>query len=137
MERAKKLQDSCYKMWMLHDIEPEMIDYSTMEVVTDYYILRPENIESLYYLFYHTRDSKYLEMGIIYFESLVEYCRNDVAYAHLKSVKTKEQQDAMESSFLAETLKYFYLLFAPEDTIDFEKIVFNTEAHPLKRWDRQ
>jgi hypothetical protein len=135
VERAVKLQDSCYKMWMLHGIEPEMIDYATMDVITEYYILRPENIESLYYLYVHTRNPKYLEMGKQYFESLVEYCRNDVAYAHLKSVKTKEQQDAMESFFLAETLKYFYLLFAPEDTIDLERIIFNTEAHPLKRWN--
>jgi hypothetical protein len=137
VERALKLQDSCYKMWKLYDIEPEMIDYATMEVITEYYILRPENIESVYYLYVHTKDPKYLEMGKEYFESLVKYCKNDVAYAHLASVKTKEQQDAMESFFLAETLKYFYLLFAPEDTIDFERIVFNTEAHPLKRWNSQ
>jgi mannosidase alpha-like ER degradation enhancer 2 len=39
----------------------------------------------------------------------------------------------MESYFLAETLKYAYLLFAPAKTLDFDKVVFNTEAHPLKR----
>jgi mannosidase alpha-like ER degradation enhancer 2 len=32
----------------------------------------------------------------------------------------------------AETFKYYYLLFAPRDTLDFEGIVFNTEAHPLR-----
>ncbi len=137
LERAKKLQDSCYKMWMLYGVEPEMIDYSTMEVIVDYYILRPENIESTFYLYHYTKDPKYLEMGREYFESLVKYCRNDVAYAHLKSVKSKEQVDAMESFFLAETLKYFYLLFAPEETLDFDKVIFNTEAHPLKIWRAQ
>jgi mannosidase alpha-like ER degradation enhancer 2 len=35
--------------------------------------------------------------------------------------------------FLAETLKYLYLLFAPEETLDLERVVFNTEAHPLRR----
>ncbi|NIO29777.1 MAG: glycoside hydrolase family 47 [Candidatus Latescibacteria bacterium] len=134
LERAAKLQKSCYKMWMLYEIEPEMIDYSTMEVVADYYILRPENIESVYYLYHFTEDSKYLGMGKEYFENLVKYCRNDVAYAHLKSVKTKEQQDAMESFFLAETMKYFYLIFAPKETVDFDEVIFNTEAHPLKIW---
>ena len=39
----------------------------------------------------------------------------------------------MESFVLAETFKYFYLLFAPSGTLDFEKVVFNTEAHPLRR----
>jgi hypothetical protein len=38
----------------------------------------------------------------------------------------------MESFFFAETLKYLYLIFAPEDTIDLSKFVFNTEAHPIK-----
>jgi mannosidase alpha-like ER degradation enhancer 2 len=135
VQRAIKLQNSSYKMWKLYDIEPEVINYATMDVIAENYVLRPENIESVYYLYVHTKNPKYLEMGNEYFDSLVEYCRNDVAYAHLKSVKTKEQQDAMESFFLAETLKYFYLLFAPEDTIDFDKIIFNTEAHPLKRWN--
>ena len=31
----------------------------------------------------------------------------------------------------AETLKYFYLLFGPNDQIPLDKYVFNTEAHPL------
>lgn len=134
LERAKKLQESCYKMWMLHGIEPEVIDYKTMDVLYEGYVLRPENIESAYYLYYYTKDSKYLLMGKEYFESLVKYCRNDVAYSHLSSVKTKEQADAMQSFFLAETLKYCYLIFAPEGTIDFGKVLFNTEAHPLKIW---
>jgi mannosidase alpha-like ER degradation enhancer 2 len=39
----------------------------------------------------------------------------------------------MPSYFLAETLKYPYLLFAPEPSLDFDRVVFNTEAHPLHR----
>jgi hypothetical protein len=38
----------------------------------------------------------------------------------------------MPSYFLAETLKYFYLLFS-EEPFDFDRVVFNTEAHPLSR----
>ena len=134
LEKAEKLQESCYKMWKLHDIEPELINYSIMEVLSEGYVLRPENIESAYYLYHFTKDSKYLAMVKEYFESLVKYCRNDVAYAHINSVKTKEQDDAMQSFFLAETLKYCYLIFAQEGTIDFAKTIFNTEAHPLKIW---
>jgi len=33
--------------------------------------------------------------------------------------------------FLAETMKYLYLLFAPDDVIPLDEFVFNTEAHPL------
>jgi hypothetical protein len=39
----------------------------------------------------------------------------------------------MPSFFLAETLKYLYLLYAPEKTLDLNHWVFNTEAHPLKK----
>jgi hypothetical protein len=39
----------------------------------------------------------------------------------------------MESFFFAEVMKYLYLLFAPESTLDFNAVIFNTEAHPLKR----
>ncbi|KAK1600012.1 uncharacterized protein LY79DRAFT_532261 [Colletotrichum navitas] len=35
----------------------------------------------------------------------------------------------------AETLKYFYLLFSPNDLLPMDKVVFNTEAHPLPRFD--
>ena len=51
----------------------------------------------------------------------------------LKNVVTKEKGDLMPSYFLAETLKYLYLLFAPEETLDFDSVVFNTEAHPFRR----
>lgn len=37
----------------------------------------------------------------------------------------------METFFLAETLKYLYLLFGPEEVLPLDQYVFNTEAHPL------
>ena len=40
-------------------------------------------------------------------------------------------QDNMESFWLGETLKYFYLLFADKNLLPFDKWVINTEAHPL------
>lgn len=43
------------------------------------------------------------------------------------------QSDEMESFWLAETLKYFYLLFSTPDTISLDEWVLNTEAHPFKR----
>jgi mannosidase alpha-like ER degradation enhancer 2 len=63
----------------------------------------------------------------------VKHCRTDDGYAALKSVVTKEQSDSMQSFLFAETFKYFYLLFAPPDTLDFKNVVFNTEAHPIRR----
>ena len=134
--RAARLQESCHRMWTLHGIEPEEIDYTTMEVKSPAYYLRPEIIESAYYLHRMTLDDRYRSMGRIFFNDIRKYCRAEAGYAHLKNVITKEKADAMESFFFAETLKYLYLLFAPEGTIDFRSTVFMTEAHPVRRtWD--
>lgn len=131
--RARDLQASAYKMWNLQGIEPEVIDYRSMKVTHGGYPLRPEIIESAYILHRRTKDPRYLEMGRTFFEGLVAHCRTEAGYTVLKDVTTKEKGDLMPSYFLAETLKYLYLLFAPEETLDPGKVVFNTEAHPLQR----
>jgi hypothetical protein len=93
-------------MWNLTGIEPERLDYSTMTIVAPGYPLRPEIIESTYYLYHYTHDQKYLAMGQTYFNSLVKYCRTDDGYATLTDVRSKQKADEMESFFFAETLKY-------------------------------
>jgi len=72
-------------------------------------------------------------MGHTFFDDLVKNCRTDVAYAALSDVQKMTKRDSMESFFLAETLKYLYLLFAPPKTLDLKKVVFNTEAHPIRK----
>lgn len=131
VKRAKRLQASSFLMWNKHGIEPEVYDYVSDEVKYPGYPLRPEIIESAYYLYRYTKDPRYLEMGKKIFEDFKKYCRTEAGYASLKNVITKEKADTMQSFVLAETFKYFYLLFAPEDTLDFDNVVFNTEAHPV------
>ncbi|HJH71003.1 MAG TPA: glycoside hydrolase family 47 protein [Bacteroidaceae bacterium] len=136
IEKAKKLQESIYKMWTLHGIEPEMIDYTNMEVVSPYYMIRPEAIESTYYIWKATGDNRYYEMGKTMFESIEKYCQVENGYVQLKDVRTKEKWDTLESFFFAETMKYCYLFFAPDSVFNFKNYVLNTEAHPLKNtWD--
>ena len=155
--RARLLQDSSYRMWMKQGIEPEEINYTTMEVVSPGYPLRPEIIESTYYLYHYasigspglptltgrpsgaiSSKEKYLQMGEVMFRDFVKYCRTEDGYASLKSVVTKEKSDSMQSFLFAETFKYFYLLFASPRTLDFDKVIFNTEAHPIRRrWPAQ
>lgn len=132
LDRARRLQDSGDRMWRLHGIEPETLDYSTMKPVNAGYQLRPEIIESAYYLSQYTKDPKYVAMGRAMFDDLRTHCRTSSGYTVLRSVVTKEKGDRMHSFWLAETLKYLYLLAAPE-ALDFESVVFNTEAHPLKK----
>jgi mannosidase alpha-like ER degradation enhancer 2 len=134
--RAERLMESVYSMWTTFDVEPEQMDYTTMEILHGGYVLRPEALESAYVLYTLTGDERYRAMGWDIFQRIVRWCRNDVGFAHLEDVRTKEQSDGMQSFFLAETLKYAYLLFAPEETLNFQDVVFNTEAHPLRRtWE--
>jgi mannosidase alpha-like ER degradation enhancer 2 len=103
-----------------------------MEPVSPGYVLRPEAVESAYYLYTLTGDVRYREMGRTMVDSVLHYTRAEAGYASLRSVVTHEQADRMESFFLAETLKYAYLLFARPETLDLQAVVFNTEAHPIR-----
>ena len=131
VKRARRLEASCFRMWNIGGIEPEAINYRTMHITEPGYPLRPEIIESAYYLHHYTHDPRYVSMGETFFNDLMKSCRLDDGYTTLKSVVTKEKGDHMPSFFLAETLKYLYLLFSDDKAIDFNQVIFNTEAHPL------
>ena len=133
LKRAKRLQDSSFLMWNQAGIEPEEFDYRARKITSPGYPLRPEIVESTYYLYHYTKDTKYLLLGEKLWRDFVKYCRTDEGYAALKSVETKEKTDSMQSFLFAETFKYFYLLFSPE-SLDFDKVIFNTEAHPIRRF---
>ncbi len=130
---AAALMQSVDRMWTAFDLEPEVMDYASMTVVDPFYPLRPEAIESAYYLWHFTRDERYRAMGWDMFQRLQRWARTDAGYASIKDVRTKEHADEMPSFLLAETFKYAYLLFAPDSTLRLDDVVFNTEAHPLRR----
>ncbi|KAI9498956.1 glycoside hydrolase [Zychaea mexicana] len=97
-------------------------------------LLRPETVESLFILWRITGDPIYREWGWQIFESFEKYTKlPNGGYAALKDVTQipPPQDDRMDTFFLAETLKYLYLLFSPDDFIPLDKYVFNSEAHPL------
>jgi mannosidase alpha-like ER degradation enhancer 2 len=130
---AADLMESCFHMWKRHGLEPEQFDYVKDEAASPRYLLSPEIMESAYYLYRKTNDPRYLEMGKVFLDSLKTYCRVDAGYAEINNLRTKEKLDRTETYFYAETLKYLYLLFAPPETLDFDKIIFNSEAHPIRR----
>ncbi|NBC15696.1 MAG: glycoside hydrolase family 47 [Bacteroidetes bacterium] len=136
LERAAALQESAYRMWTLHGLEPEILDFRAMEVVNGAYHLRPEIIESAYYLHHATGDPRYLEMGRTFFDGLLQYTKADAGFAAIRDVRTMEKMDAMESFLFGETLKYLYLLFAEDAPLSLDEVVLTTEAHPLRRtWE--
>ena len=129
---AAKIQRGNFYMWTTFNIEPEEFDFRNDSICYPEYSLRPENIESCFYLYRQTHNEEYLRMGQRMINDILQKCRTDAGYAEIKNVRTLEKSDSMESFFLAETLKYAYLLFAPEHTLDLKKVVFSTEAHPLR-----
>ena len=129
---GRQIQEANYYMWTRFNIEPEEFDFKADTITSAYYILRPENLESAFYLYRLTGENKYLWQGKVMVQSIIDHCKNDAGFASLKNVLTYEKTNSMESFFFGETLKYAYLIFAPESTLDFKKVVLTTEAHPFK-----
>jgi mannosyl-oligosaccharide alpha-1,2-mannosidase len=84
---------------------------------------------------YHiTNDTTYQDWGWTIFQSFEKYTRLPDGYSSINDVRNRDNiqsRDKMESFFLAETLKYFYLLFGERNLFPFHQWIFNTEAHPL------
>jgi ER degradation enhancer, mannosidase alpha-like 2 len=129
---ARRLHEASVQMWDLNGMEPEAYDFRARRITDAAYALRPEIIESTWYLYRLTGQGQYRALGERLFTDFVRYCRSAHAYAALADVRTKEQADDMESFLFAETFKYFYLLFAAPATLDPRAVVLNTEAHPMR-----
>ena len=101
------------------------------------YLLRPEGVESVFYMWRMTGDEYWRDVGWAMFEAIAEATRAPFGHAALEDVmKTDgELRDEMESFWFAETLKYFYLLFEEVEVLDLGDWVLNTEAHPFRLVD--
>lgn len=80
-----------------------------------------------------THDQKYRDWAWEAVEAIEKNCRCGEGYCGVKDVEHSPavQDDVQQSFFLAETLKYLYLIFCSDDVVDLDKWVFNTEAHIL------
>ncbi|KAF2845745.1 glycoside hydrolase family 47 protein [Plenodomus tracheiphilus IPT5] len=98
------------------------------------YILRPEAIESVFYMFRITGDSKYQDKAWDMFQAIEKHSKTEFGNAALQNVMvdTPDKEDSMESFWMSETLKYFYLVFSELDVLSLDEWVFNTEAHPFR-----
>jgi mannosidase alpha-like ER degradation enhancer 2 len=130
---ARQIQKANDYMWRKFNIEPEEFDFKTNKILSAYYVLRPENLESCFYLYRFTNDDNYLWMGKRMVDDIIEHCRTDIGYASLKNVQTYEKANSMQSFFFAETLKYAFILFSDKSILNLDKTVLNTEAHPFKK----
>ncbi|KAF2019279.1 glycoside hydrolase family 47 protein [Aaosphaeria arxii CBS 175.79] len=125
-----------------HDDFQDMVDELKLpEGFTDLrdkrYLLRPEAIESVFIMHRITGQEEYMDHAWDMFTSIRKHSSTRLANGQIIDITEADPsplpEDKMESFWLAETLKYFYLIFSPPDMIDLDDWVFNTEAHPFRR----
>ncbi|OJD27568.1 hypothetical protein ACJ73_01047 [Blastomyces percursus] len=104
------------------------------------YILRPEAIESVFILYRITGRTELLDTAWDMFTAIEEMTKAPFGNAALNDVTVPRGtagdaplSNRMESFWLAETLKYFYLMFSDPSLVSLDEYVFNTEAHPFRR----
>jgi mannosyl-oligosaccharide alpha-1,2-mannosidase len=107
-------------------------------VVNGQYVLRPEVIESYYYAYRATGDTKYQDWAWDAFLKINATCAIGSGYSAISSVDSEGGggfYDSQESFWFAEVLKYSYLIQAEDSDFqvkfDDNKVVYNTEAHPF------
>lgn len=129
---AVETHEMLYQVMQRHKFIPEAFT-TDFQVHWANHPLRPEFLESTYFLYIATSDPYYLEVGKNVLNSLQKYARVPCGYAAVNDVRTGKQEDRMDSFVLAETFKYLYLLFADkEDSIlNLDEFIFTTEGHLL------
>ncbi|XP_028433188.1 mannosidase, alpha, class 1B, member 1b isoform X3 [Perca flavescens] len=150
MDLAKQLMETCYQMYIQMEtgLSPEIVHFNMhqgstrdieVKLADRHNLLRPETVESLFYLYRFTKDQKYREWGWKILQNFNKYTKvSSGGYTSINNVRDPDYpspRDKMESFFLGETLKYLYLLFSDDpNLISLDQYVFNTEAHPLPIW---
>nr|XP_020492708.1 mannosyl-oligosaccharide 1,2-alpha-mannosidase IA [Labrus bergylta] len=141
MEQAAEIARTCHESYARTALKlgPEAFRFDGgVEAIATrqnekYFILRPEVIETYMYMWRFTHDPKYREWGWEAVQALEQHCRVEGGYSGIRDVyaSSPNHDDVQQSFYLAETLKYLYLLFSDDDHLPFDNWVFNTEAHPL------
>lgn len=142
---------TCYEMYaqMPSGLAPEIVQFNTdpskmkdmsVKRLDGHNLQRPETVESLFVLWRITKNPIYREWGWNIFQSFEKHTRltGDAGYDSVNLVETENPtfRDNMESFWLAETLKYLYLLFddSEVEVLPLTDVVFNTEAHPFPKF---
>ncbi|KAJ7667940.1 alpha mannosidase-like protein [Mycena polygramma] len=133
IQNAIKLHMIYYNLWRKHSGLPEVYDTNFKQATSHQYPLRPEFIESTWYLYRATGDPFYLDVGERVLFDITTRSRVACGLTGIKDLRTNARDDRMESFALSETLKYLFLLFDEENPLhkDDSNYVFTTEGHLL------
>jgi mannosyl-oligosaccharide alpha-1,2-mannosidase len=97
-------------------------------------LLRPETLETWFYLWRATGNIQYREWGWKIAQGIIQHAAvPGGGFMSLEDVTTTPPtpKDHVETFFMAETLKYLFLLFGEDSVLPLDQFVFNTEAHPF------
>jgi mannosyl-oligosaccharide alpha-1,2-mannosidase len=140
LELADELVSTYVALYSKHKsgLMPECMEFydDRVRICAGEYLLRPETIESIFVMYRFTGLQKYRDYAWTIFQAIEKSCKVKDGYAGVNQVDEDplSHADHMDSYFLAETLKYLYLIFSGSDLIPMASWVFNTEAHPLRMW---
>ena len=93
-------------------------------------------IESFFYAYRTTGDTIWQDRAWEAFQRFTALAQAPFGFSAISNVMNAtggSQLNVQESFWLAETLKYLYLIFDDPAIISLDEWVFNTEAHPLRR----
>ncbi|PHH74987.1 hypothetical protein CDD82_4644 [Ophiocordyceps australis] len=139
---ARHLQSHATCQWDQSGMAPARLASGQTElpdgfvrVIDGRYLLRPEAIESVFYMWRITGDQVWREAAWRMWEAVVRETETETAFAAVSDVtmRSSDKLDSMETFWLSETVKYYYLIFDDESVINLDEWVLNTEAHPLRR----
>lgn len=106
-------------------IKEDRIPPGMVEVSSPKYLLRPEAIESVFIMYRITGDEYWRQKGWGMFESVIASTRTEIAHSAIKDVTSGVPYftNVMESFWLGETLKYFYLLFSDPQVVSLDEYI--------------
>ncbi|KAH8106187.1 alpha-mannosidase [Cristinia sonorae] len=133
IENAIKSHMIYWNLWQAHSGLPEVYDMKFQQAVATQYPLRPEFVESTWYLYRATKDPFYLDVGERILDDIIKRAKVECGLTGISDLLTNARDDRMESFVLSETLKYLYLLFDEENPLhsDDSNYVLTTEGHLL------
>ncbi|KAJ7904433.1 alpha mannosidase-like protein [Mycena olivaceomarginata] len=128
VQSAIKIHMMYYNLWRKHSGLPEVYDTNVRVATSHQYPLRPELIESTWYLYRATRDPFYLDVGERILFDITTRAKVPCGLTGIKDLRTNSRDDRMESFAL-----YLFLLFDEENPLhkDDSNYVFTTEGHIL------
>lgn len=141
LDIGEAITETCWQMYARSPtgLAPELVRFSPgADMVFDpaarHNLLRPEALEAIYIMWRITGKQKYRDYAWAIFQAFNQYSRVDHGYSGIKDVTVKppEYDDIQQSFWLAETLKYLFLIFSPNDVLPTDEWVSNTECHWLK-----